>query len=220
MSIFGVIFVTLALSSQATSAFTTGFGVVTNRIVRSSPLLQKQKLHSSSASVSDDRSALDRESKWEVNKDFVESPSGLKTLDIVVGTGDSPEKGDLISVHYAGWYDKFDAEDGSSKVDGVSFDDSRARDPEPLKILYGEAPILEGWNEGIASMKAGGKREFIIPPHLGYGSKEVSAPGRPSIPANSYLRFVIELMEVDNSALTKFRLKVPKLSQMFDKPWF
>lgn len=166
-----------------------------------------------------DEAALGRQEKWEGELSYTTSPSNLKYVDLVVGDGDAVNEGDLISVHYAGWYDKFD--DVGSTDTGVAFDDSRARNAEkPLQIIYGKSPILKGWNEALRTMKVGGKRSLIIPPELGYGDIEVKAPGMPSIPASSYLRFEIELIEVDNSVLTKLRMLIPKPSKLFDKSFF
>jgi len=175
-------------------------------------------VHSSSSNSASDSAEGDREKNWEQGRSFKTYQSGLKTLDLAVGEGDSPCDGDLISVHYAGWHDSF--EEAASETTGVIFDNSRNRGSDPLKILFGKAQIIEGWNEGLKTMKVGGKREFIIPPELGYGDKEVKAPGQPGIPANAYLRFVIELVEVDNSLLTKFRLALPKPSGIFENSWF
>mmetsp|Transcript_24584 Transcript_24584/g.29003 ORF Transcript_24584/g.29003 Transcript_24584/m.29003 type:complete len:213 (-) Transcript_24584:152-790(-) len=173
-----------------------------------------------------ERHALEQErvSNWELDtKPFTTTKSGLKYVDMVVGDGDSPSDGDFIAVHYIGWYDKFVSDDGddSKKTSaGVNFDNSLARDPEPLKFQYGKAPIIKGWTEALETMKAGGKRELIVPPSLGYGDKEVKSSGQPSIPANSHLRFIIDLVEVDNSILTKIRTMIPKPSTFLDKPLF
>ena len=132
--------------------------------------------------------------------DFTSTESGLKFKDVVVGSGPSPTPGDELEVQYAGWY----YEPGSSQ--GVKFDDSRERSADKgLVFEYGIAPIIEGWKEGLVTMKPGGKRTLIVPPPLGYGDKEVRAAGRPPIPANSELRFELELVAVDNSIIRKFR---------------
>lgn len=164
----------------------------------------------------------ERVSNWELDtKPFTTTDTGLRFMDITVGDGDSPSDGDLISVHYAGWYDRFVGDDGTTGTpQGVNFDDSRARGPEPLKFQFGKVPIVEGWSEALRTMKAGGKRELVMPPSLGYGDKDVSSPGQPAIPANSHLRFIIELLEVDNSILTKVRMMIPKPSTLLDKPLF
>ena len=132
--------------------------------------------------------------------DFETYASGLKVKDTVVGGGAAPRDGDELEVHYAGWY--FAA--GSEQ--GVKFDDSRARDAERgLVFEYGLAPIIAGWQEGLATMREGGVRTIIVPPRLGYGSTEVKAAGLPPIPADSELHFVLELVAVDNSPVRKFR---------------
>ena len=106
--------------------------------------------------------------------------SGLKYVDIVVGTGASPTLGQNVTVHYTG-----------TLVDGTKFDSSVGG--EPLTFPIGTERIIRGWNEGIMSMKIGGKRKLIIPPHLGYGAR--GTPGGP-IPPNATLIFEVELLGV------------------------
>mmetsp|Transcript_10871 Transcript_10871/g.16033 ORF Transcript_10871/g.16033 Transcript_10871/m.16033 type:complete len:223 (+) Transcript_10871:36-704(+) len=207
----------LAISFELTNAFTLSSAIVVVH-KNADAVLTKQSLSASADDASNTSPAERRKKYWEKDIVFETSGSGLMTNDIVVGDGDSPAEGDLISVHYAGWYDSFKEE--GYETSGKKFDNSRDRGDEPLQLIYGKAQIIEGWNEGLKSMKVGGKREFIIPPNLGYGDKEVKAPGMPSIPANSYLRFEIELVEVDNSMLTKFRLAIPAPSSLFEKSFF
>ena len=109
---------------------------------------------------------------------------------------------------FIGWIDQFD--DGNDM--GVQIGKSQ----DAFEFNYGNAPILMGWMEELKTMKAKGKRLLIIPPELGYGSKTVKNPGKPTIPANSYLRFEIELVEVDNSFFTKFRQWIPKPSSLLE----
>ena len=135
--------------------------------------------------------------------DFSTMSSGLKFKDAVVGAGPSPKPGDELEVHYCGWY----YAPGSTQ--GVKFDDSKDRDAaKGLVFEYGIAPIIEGWKEGLVTMKPGGKRTLIVPPPLGYGDKEVRAAGRPPIPANSELRFDLELVNVNNDLIRKARRAV------------
>jgi FKBP-type peptidyl-prolyl cis-trans isomerase len=106
--------------------------------------------------------------------------SGLKYLDIVVGTGASPRPGQNVTVHYTG-----------TLVDGSKVDSSVGR--EPLTFPIGVGRVIRGWDEGIMSMKIGGKRKLIIPPHLGYGAR-----GRePVVPPNATLIFEVELLGVN-----------------------
>ena len=105
--------------------------------------------------------------------------SGLKYVDEVVGTGASPTLGKMVSVHYTG-----------TLTNGTKFDSSRDRG-EPYTFPIGRGQVIKGWDEGIMTMKVGGKRKLIIPPELGYG-----ASGRPpKIPGNATLLFDVELVD-------------------------
>ncbi|MCZ7575061.1 MAG: FKBP-type peptidyl-prolyl cis-trans isomerase [Ardenticatenaceae bacterium] len=109
------------------------------------------------------------------------TPSGLQYTDAVVGTGAMPQPGDVVSVHYTGWLDN-----------GTKFDSSRDRG-QPFQFKLGTGQVIKGWDEGVASMRVGGKRKLIIPPELAYGDQEV---GNGLIPANSRLTFDIELLGI------------------------
>ena len=110
----------------------------------------------------------------------VTTPSGLKYVDQVVGTGASPKNGQKVTVHYTG-----------RLLNGTKFDSSVDRGT-PYEFVLGSGTVIKGWDEGILSMKVGGKRKLIIPPSLGYG-----AVGRPpTIPPNSTLDFDVELLGV------------------------
>jgi len=106
--------------------------------------------------------------------------SGLQIIDIEVGTGDSPQSGQTVEVHYTGWL-----------ADGTKFDSSLDRG-QPFSFVLGAGRVIAGWDEGVASMKVGGKRRLIIPPELGYG--ESGYP--PVIPANAELTFDVELLAI------------------------
>jgi peptidylprolyl isomerase len=106
--------------------------------------------------------------------------SGLQFIDIEVGTGDSPQSGQTVEVHYTGWL-----------ADGTKFDSSLDRG-EPFSFVIGAGRVIAGWDEGVASMKVGGKRRLIIPPELGYG--EQGYP--PIIPANAELTFDVEMLAI------------------------
>ena len=108
------------------------------------------------------------------------SPSGLKWKDIQVGTGASPATGQTVHVHYTGWL-----------MDGKKFDSSRDRG-EPFSFPLGRGRVIKGWDEGVATMKVGGRRELVIPPDLAYGPR--GFPG--AIPPNATLRFDVELLDV------------------------
>jgi hypothetical protein len=108
------------------------------------------------------------------------TPSGLEYWDIKKGSGKLAEKGKKVSVHYTGWL-----------TDGKEFDSSRDAG-EPIQFDLGTGQVIKGWDEGIAGMKVGGKRQLRIPPALGYGPRGFGS----SIPPNSTLVFDVELMDV------------------------
>lgn len=110
----------------------------------------------------------------------VATASGLKYIDTVEGTGATPQRGQRVSVHYTGTLEN-----------GTKFDSSVDRG-QPFEFRLGEGAVIKGWDEGLASMKVGGKRKLIIPPALGYGPR--GSP--PNIPPNSILLFDVELMSV------------------------
>ena len=107
--------------------------------------------------------------------------TSLQIEDIVVGTGNSPKQGQTVVVHYTGWL-----------TDGTKFDSSLDRG-EPLEFDIGVGQVIQGWDEGVASMKVGGKRRLTIPPELAYGDEDV---GDGLIPANSTLIFEVELLDL------------------------
>lgn len=110
--------------------------------------------------------------------------SGLQIIDNVVGTGVSPKTGQICVMHYTGWL----YENGKK---GKKFDSSVDRN-EPFEFPIGKGRVIAGWDEGVASMKVGGKRTLIIPPQLGYGSRGAGG----AIPPNATLLFEVELLDV------------------------
>ncbi len=110
----------------------------------------------------------------------ITTASGLKYTDLVVGTGATPQKGQTVTVHYTG-----------TLANGTKFDSSRDRGT-PADFRIGVGAVIPGWDEGLMSMKVGGKRKLVIPSALGYGPQ-----GRPpTIPGNSTLIFDVELLGV------------------------
>ena len=108
----------------------------------------------------------------------VTTPSGLKYLDEVVGKGASPKSGQTVKVHYTGWLEN-----------GTKFDSSVDRG-QPFEFVIGVGQVIKGWDEGVSSMKVGGKRKLIIPSQLGYGPRGAGA----AIPPNATLIFDVELL--------------------------
>jgi peptidylprolyl isomerase len=112
------------------------------------------------------------------------TPSGLKITDSKVGTGATPKTGQTCVMHYTGWL----YEGG---VKGKKFDSSVDRG-QPFEFPIGAHRVIAGWDEGVATMKVGGKRTLIIPPELGYGARGAGGV----IPPNATLIFDVELLDV------------------------
>jgi len=109
-----------------------------------------------------------------------ETPSGLKYVDLVKGEGRQPKKGKTVVVHYTGWLDG-----------GKKFDSSLDRG-EPFSFRIGMGQVIRGWDEGVMTMRVGGKRRLNIPAKLGYGARGAGGV----IPPNATLIFEVELLEV------------------------
>jgi len=110
----------------------------------------------------------------------IETGSGLKYIEIKAGSGDSPEPGQTVVVHYTGWLE-----------DGTKFDSSVDRG-RPFSFQIGAGRVIAGWDQGLATMQVGGQRRLIIPSDLAYGP----AGRPPTIPQNATLIFDVELLEV------------------------
>ncbi|MBI2305659.1 MAG: FKBP-type peptidyl-prolyl cis-trans isomerase [Chloroflexi bacterium] len=108
-------------------------------------------------------------------------PSGLKFTDIKVGSGESPKKGQTVVVNYTGWLES----------NGMKFDSSLDHG-RPFEFTIGAGQVIKGWDEGVASMKVGGKRRLVIPPDLGYGAQGAGGV----IPPNATLVFDVELLQI------------------------
>jgi len=112
-------------------------------------------------------------------EDYTTSETGLKYFDIVEGEGDLPSEGQTVVVHYTGWLEN-----------GQQFDSSVDRGT-PFSFVLGQQEVIAGWDEGVATMKVGGKRQLVIPPELGYGEA-----GAGTIPAGATLIFEVELLDI------------------------
>jgi len=111
-------------------------------------------------------------------------PDGLQIIDIKIGTGPSPKTGQTCVMNYTGWLYQNGAK-------GKKFDSSLDRN-EPFEFPIGTGHVIKGWDEGVATMKVGGKRTLIIPPELGYGASGAGGV----IPPNATLIFDVELLAV------------------------
>jgi len=110
--------------------------------------------------------------------------AGLQVQDTKVGTGASPKTGQTCVMHYTGWL----YQNGQK---GKKFDSSLDRG-EPFEFKIGTRQVIAGWDQGVATMKVGGKRTLIIPPELGYGARGAGGV----IPPNATLMFEVELLDV------------------------
>ena len=116
----------------------------------------------------------------QVTNTLVTTASGLQYEEIVEGTGDMPTKGQTIAVHYTGTLEN-----------GKKFDSSRDSG-RPFTFEIGENQVIKGWDEGLSTMKVGGRRKLIIPPALGYGARGAGNV----IPPNAVLVFDVELLKI------------------------
>lgn len=113
-------------------------------------------------------------------KDFTTTESGLKYFDLATGTGDTPAAGQTVVVQYTGWLE-----------DGTQFDSS-LDSGQPFQFALGAGEVIPGWDEGVATMKVGGKRQLVIPAELGYGDQGAGGV----IPPGATLVFEVELIEI------------------------
>jgi peptidylprolyl isomerase len=123
------------------------------------------------------------QSKTPIKKKMSEpitTPSGLKYVETTVGTGAVPQQGQTVEVHYTGTLEN-----------GKKFDSSRDRN-QTFKFQIGTGQVIKGWDEGLSTMKVGGRRQLIIPPDLGYGARGAGGV----IPPNAVLLFDVELVGV------------------------
>jgi peptidylprolyl isomerase len=120
------------------------------------------------------------ESEKTPSANAVTTASGLKYIDLQQGDGATPQKGQTVVVHYTGTLEN-----------GTKFDSSRDRN-RPFEFKIGVGQVIKGWDEGVGSMKVGGRRQLIIPPELGYGARGAGGV----IPPNATLLFDVELLRI------------------------
>jgi FKBP-type peptidyl-prolyl cis-trans isomerase len=125
-------------------------------------------------------SAGDKPAEKKTGGRMITTESGLQYEDVVVGTGRQAQVGDTATVHYTGWLQN-----------GTKFDSSVDR-KQPFSFRVGAGQVIKGWDEGVGTMKIGGKRKLIIPPDLGYGSRGAGGV----IPPNATLTFDVELLDL------------------------
>ncbi len=111
---------------------------------------------------------------------MIKTSSGLAFQDLQVGTGPQPTVGKAVKVHYTGWLEN-----------GTKFDSSLDRNT-PFEFVIGVGQVVPGWDEGVMTMRVGGKRKLVVPPQLGYGAAGAGGV----IPPNATLIFEVELLDV------------------------
>lgn len=125
--------------------------------------------------------AANTDAPMKVTGEGVKTPSGLTYWDLRIGNGETAKEGSRVLVHYTGWL-----------LNGKKFDSS-VDAGQPFKFTIGNGEVIKGWEEGIAGMRVGGKRQLRIPPELGYGAE--GTPDGP-IPPNATLIFDVKLLGV------------------------
>jgi peptidylprolyl isomerase len=161
------------LDATATLATTpTTLMATTERVTESSP--------ASATSAADLLSPTSTSPTSTMPEDLATLDSGLQYEDMTVGEGASPQTGERVTVHYTG-----------TLLDGTQFDSSRDRN-RPFDFKIGVGQVIKGWDEGVSSMKVGGRRKLVIPPELAYGDRGAGGV----IPPNATLIFDVELLRV------------------------
>ena len=141
-------------------------------------------LAAASASADEKKPTAPSEPEKKSESKMTKTASGLQYEDTKIGTGASPKAGQTCVMHYTGWL----WENGAK---GKKFDSSVDRGT-PFSFPLGQGRVIKGWDEGVATMKVGGKRTLLIPPDLGYGSRGAGG----AIPPNATLIFEVELIEI------------------------
>ncbi|MGF1498635.1 MAG: FKBP-type peptidyl-prolyl cis-trans isomerase [Elainellaceae cyanobacterium] len=160
-----------AVAQTATSPLTQWMTQPSEATSEAAPLPEPEATTAQAPDTDDSEAAM---------SETVTTPSGLQYVDLVEGDGATPQPGQTVIVHYTGTLE-----------DGTKFDSSRDRN-QPFSFRLGAGRVIRGWDEGIATMKVGGRRRLIIPPELGYGARGAGGV----IPPNATLIFDVELLRI------------------------
>ncbi|HET6385178.1 MAG TPA: FKBP-type peptidyl-prolyl cis-trans isomerase [Armatimonadota bacterium] len=175
---------TPAPAAKTTAPATTGTSTTTTTHVKTTIKTTAQSPNSTAsataASTTTKPAVEPKLPGWPCNAPTQTMAGGLKYRDCKVGTGATPKDGDSVTVNYSGYL-----------LDGTKFDSSLNPGRQPFTFTLGMGQVIKGWDEGVATMKVGGKRKLIVPPTLGYGDQ--GTPGGP-IPPNATLVFDVELL--------------------------
>ncbi|MBD1922815.1 FKBP-type peptidyl-prolyl cis-trans isomerase [Microcoleus sp. FACHB-831] len=175
MLAFFVLFIAAQFSNPQKAA-------IASEISKNQPAVVAQI--TSNSTVAENTTLIAMDSNSESNKadgqNVQTTDSGLKYVELQEGTGATPKKGQTVVVHYTGTLEN-----------GTKFDSSRDRN-EPFSFKLGVGKVIKGWDEGLSTMKVGGRRQLIIPPDLGYGRSGAGGV----IPPNATLIFDVELLKI------------------------
>ncbi len=159
--------------------FTTGNNSAIADVTKTQPAVVAQPT-SGNPVVNDTKLIAMNSDEQAAGSGTVTTPSGLKYKEIQEGTGATPQQGQTVVVHYTGTLEN-----------GTKFDSSRDRN-SPFSFKLGVGQVIKGWDEGLSTMKVGGRRQLIIPPELGYGPRGAGGV----IPPNATLIFDVELLRI------------------------
>lgn len=154
----------------------SGMWIVIGIVVIAGAIIGAALSYSNKAAQNNQSAGLAGQNQSNTNMD---QDTELKIEDVKVGTGPAAKTGDEVTVHYTGTF-----------ADGSKFDSSLDHG-QPFTFTLG-GQVIQGWNEGVVGMQAGGTRKLIIPPALGYGANDYA-----SIPGNSTLYFTIDLLKLN-----------------------
>lgn len=169
----------IAYSGQEANASNAGSPVKTETVTP----VQERKVDPNpllSQGVAPSENVMIAQNMANTEENVMTTDSGLQYVEIEQGDGASPQRGQTVVVHYTGTLE-----------DGTKFDSSRDRN-RPFQFKIGVGQVIKGWDEGVASMKVGGRRKLIIPPELGYGARGAGGV----IPPNATLIFDVELLKI------------------------